>query len=99
MAILDTVTKFGKGLVSMGANAHLMRAQIEALVHLYTDGVGTVVDALPAGSQLGSANIDKEMAQRAAELAVAYVSLLNSAAPSGGTYGEIVSDLAALDSD
>lgn len=97
MAILDTVTKYGKGLVSMGANAHLMRAQIEALVHLYTDGVGTVVAALPDGSQLGSANIDKEMAVRAAELAVAYINLLSTAAPSGGTYGEIISDLAALD--
>ena len=97
MATLDTLTKFGKGLISLGSNAHRMRAQIEAQVHLYNDGVGTVIGALPAAGQLGSANIDKELAIGAAQFAVAFTNLLAETAPNGKTYGEIVSDVAALD--
>lgn len=97
MAVLDTTTKFGKGLIQLGTNAHLMRAQIEAMVHMWDHGVGTVVAALPAGTQLGSANIDKENAMGAALLAVAIIGLMGQTASNGKTYGEIVSDLAALD--
>lgn len=99
MAVLDTTTKFGKGLIQLGANAHVMRAQIESLVHLWNDGVGTVVAALPTGAQLGSANIDKENAMGAAEFAVAFITLMGQTAGNGKTYGEIVSDLATLDNE
>ena len=94
---IDNLTKFGKGVILMGSNAHIVRSHIEALYHLWEHGAGNSVLALPPGGQLEAANISKEDALRAAEFSVAFITLLGQTAPSGTTYGEIISDLAALD--
>ena len=75
---VDNLTKVGNGIVAMAVNVHTVRAQIEALVHLWTSGAGDGVISLPAAATLGNANITKEQALAAAQFAVAFLDFLDT---------------------